>query len=396
MLSFCIPVMNRLDDIKTTLKTNLLDNLEDQHQIEFLIVCFDEGTETRDWVEANFEEYLQTGYLRFVHLPNYLKSWHFCKAKNVFQKYLKGKIYASLDGDNYTGKNGGRFIIDVFKQRDFNCLFHQFQGTWGDGTCGRISLPANVYQEIGYEGKMLPRQADEMGVILTAIVSFKLRYVYYQDGANIFEKSNYLKKFILENDFEVFGFGIDKEHYPFFEEVEASVNQHDENYASDSELMKFYTEFNSTYSHYKNSQVPQLTQGYLEKLKGIQHNAIKIIGANKLFDSYFDVAQSNIEEGDIYLVSCVKDEICLKEFYQHYKKLGVTHFFIIDDYSNIPIEEVLGAYSDVSVFRPLVGQFRTSKVMWMEVILNKFCQNKWVFTVDSDEYVDLSEVVLST
>jgi hypothetical protein len=60
LLSFCVPVMNRLSDIQATLRRNLDDNINERHQIEFIVVCFDKDDKAAKWVKENFQEELTT------------------------------------------------------------------------------------------------------------------------------------------------------------------------------------------------------------------------------------------------------------------------------------------------------------------------------------------------
>lgn len=167
-VSYCIPVMNRLADLQATLAYNLQQNADHADRIEFLILCFEDGTETRDWVTRHFQSHLHAGYLRFVQLPP-LPIWHFGQAKSAFAGRLAGQVYSSLDADNFVTAGETEQLLSLIDDHGDRFLFHHFSGQWGDGSSGRITLPAAVYEQVRYDTRFLPRQFDEVDLILSAL-----------------------------------------------------------------------------------------------------------------------------------------------------------------------------------------------------------------------------------
>lgn len=392
-LSFCIPIMNRLDDIKVTLRQNLDDNFEDKHNVEFIVVCFDKNNLVKKWIFDNFKKELDCAYLRFYHLESELDFWHFGKAKNIFKNYIRGSIYASLDGDNFTGKRGGKQIIDVFVKYNYTCIFHQFQGDWGDGTCGRISLSTTHYLKYGYDANFLPRQWDELDAMLTVMVNEPdVVYISYS-GKSIIDKSQPFKQFLLDNDIVYktdFVCNDSKEHC----NVPISTGKHDSDYVRNDDLLRFSSKFNHLLSFIKNTKNKALNDKYHHEIISIQQELIDKVSIDDLFPQVLKTNTINVKKhnyNDVCLVSCVKDEQDLLAWYKHYKSLGVKHFFIVDDYSQTAVEELLD-FADVSVFTPLVGNFKHAKVFWLELILTRYCKGSWVYIVDSDEYIELPNI----
>ena len=390
-LSFCIPVMNRLGDLKATLRKNLDDNIEQRSEIEFLIVCFDKNQDTSNWINANFSTELESGYLRFVQ-SKVLTSWHFGKAKNAFHGLTRGRIYASLDGDNFTGKNGGRHIIDVFAAHDGNCVFHQFQGDWGDGTCGRLSLTMADYDEIGYDDDFLPRQWDELDAILSTLVRHpERRYVCYT-GKSITRKSHPFARFLNENSHFVRIVEIDSATDPLArKETDAAVGQHKTNYVQDDERLKYSSIFNHLTSFYKNCNSSTLRIKYANELVDVQRLMAECIDPQVLIDWFLtpqDTTSPTLDTADIVLAACIRNEDDIEAWQSHYRRLGVTHFLLIDDNSDNPIVQRVSSL-DTAVWRPHCGRFRYSKAFWIEILLRNFAAGCWVLTVDSDEYLDL-------
>ena len=96
-VSYCIPVMNRPDDIRSSLKFNLDQNRDLKNDVEFIVLFFDQDNSTHDWIRQEFADDLRTSYLRLV-LSTKLKEWHFCKAKTAFADLFEEKfIQASME-----------------------------------------------------------------------------------------------------------------------------------------------------------------------------------------------------------------------------------------------------------------------------------------------------------
>ncbi|AHM04477.1 hypothetical protein roselon_02132 [Roseibacterium elongatum DSM 19469] len=73
-------------------------------------------------------------------------------------------------------------------------------------------------------------------------------------------------------------------------------------------------------------------------------------------------------------------------FFDHYRRLGVTHFFVVDNGSTDGSFEWLAAQDDVSLFRQ-TGSFRQSGcgVAWVNHLIRRFGVGHWCFYVDIDE-----------
>ncbi len=393
LLSFCIPVMNRLVDLQATLRRNLHDNRVQQDRVEFIVMCFDRGTETADWIQQNFAKELASGYLRFYQSDR-LRRWHFGRAKNGFRGISKGRIYASLDGDNYTGPAGGQHIIDVFEANGYDCIFHQFQGDWGDGTCGRVSMTMQDYEEIGYDDDFLPRQWDELDAILSILVRYSSRrYVCYR-GKSIAKKSGPFARFISENSVDIRTVEIDAHLDPLVKtNGGCTVGQHDNKYVQENAQLKYFSIYNHLFSFIKNCQDVERREHYVSEIVAAQRDMVQHIDSHVLLDTFL-VADSvgNIisSSTDITLIACLKDEPCIDEWLNHYRNLGVTRFFLIDDHSVKPLSIRCQA-PDVHIWRPDAGRFRFSKAFWIELLARNYCMGQWVITVDGDEYIRLPE-----
>ncbi len=195
-ISYCVPVMDRLEDLKATLSKNLLSNKGFREQVEFVVLSYEDSGATFEWVRAHFGDALRSGYLRLIRMPR-LPVWHFGRAKNGFRGRLAGRFYSSLDGDNFVTGEETRQLLSVIKARGETFIFHHFSGQWGDGSSGRISLPARYFDAVGYDETFLPRQFDEVDLILSTLAARpELTLCRYGAGDGVLEADSvrgYLK-----------------------------------------------------------------------------------------------------------------------------------------------------------------------------------------------------------
>ncbi|QBF34271.1 hypothetical protein [Thalassococcus sp. S3] len=189
-ISYCIPVMNRRADLEATLAANLAANLAHRDRIEFLVLAFEDTPEILPWLQAQFPEALTSGYLRAISRPA-LPQWHFGQAKNAFRPYLSGQLYSSLDADNFVTAEETRILLDALLRYGPDFIFHHFSGTWGDGSSGRITLPAWLYQRTGYDPTFLPRQFDEVDAILSGLATAPfLPLLHYDVATHVLDTDN--------------------------------------------------------------------------------------------------------------------------------------------------------------------------------------------------------------
>lgn len=92
---------------------------------------------------------------------------------------------------------------------------------------------------------------------------------------------------------------------------------------------------------------------------------------------------------DIILFSTMRNEaIRLPYFFDYYRKLGVRHFFIVDNGSTDGSPEILDQYEDVSWWHT-DASYRDSRfgMDWLNHLLNRFGAGHWCVTVDPDEFL---------
>jgi hypothetical protein len=155
-LSFCITCKNRFFQIKETLPKNLKDNILFKGIVEFVLVDFDSKDGLREWIVNNFKKELNEGYLKY-YFTEELPYWHVSVAKNTAHLCASNEILVNLDCDNFTGWNGGKFVIRQFLKSRSDMVLHQWGGHYGDGTYGRISMLKKFFLKVGgYDESLEP------------------------------------------------------------------------------------------------------------------------------------------------------------------------------------------------------------------------------------------------
>lgn len=89
------------------------------------------------------------------------------------------------------------------------------------------------------------------------------------------------------------------------------------------------------------------------------------------------------------VVVVVKNELKrMKAFFQHYRKLGVNQFVVLDNGSNDGTLEYLMEQDGTRVFQILEGFQTQKKEAWIEKLLVMTGFDHWYIVVDSDELLD--------
>jgi hypothetical protein len=379
--------MNRPDDIRLTLQHNLEENRGYQDSIEFIVLFLDEDTETHDWIRDAFAPDLASGYLRLI-VASTLPFWHFGRAKNAFRGRILGDVYCSLDGDNFVTPNETQQILDVRETHGEHFILHHFSGKWGDGTSGRVSTPKSLYETIGYDDRFLPRQFDEMDLIFSTLVRrAKTKLVRYQTDDHVFSPNTCA------------AFASQRPRLPEQTIIlppvarRAPLSPRSATYVNEDAVLQAMGAFNQAVCFWKNA-VDSQRRHYIGDVFKARHAVIDAMPREMLLPTIISPIGRNklpeVKPGEIGVFASLRDDqVYLAKFHQHYRELGVKHFFLIDDGSTLPVSEVL-PYEDVHVFRPEAGVYATGRGMWLEALMKYFLSpGMWAVTVDADEFLDL-------
>ena len=180
-LSFCITCKNRLHQIRQTLPRNLEDNMAYKDVTEFVLVDFGSTDGLQEWVAENFTKEIEDGYLKYYYTEE-LPSWHTSIAKNTSHILANNHIVVNLDCDNFTGRNGGLFVIESMLKYGWDkTVLHQFGNEYNDGTHGRISLSRSNFLMLGgYDESFEPAGYQDNDFLLRAQLS-GLHYIHLPD-----------------------------------------------------------------------------------------------------------------------------------------------------------------------------------------------------------------------
>lgn len=100
--------------------------------------------------------------------------------------------------------------------------------------------------------------------------------------------------------------------------------------------------------------------------------------------------KKNIEDDSICLISVLRDENVLIEYFiKYYKKIGITHFIFIDNGSKDGTFEYLKELDENILLYSTYDDYKQAGygVDWVNDILNKKCKNNWCLVVDIDELI---------
>ncbi len=129
----------------------------------------------------------------------------------------------------------------------------------------------------------------------------------------------------------------------------------------------------------KNIWKKVIKEDYFPALDYLDNHLIKI-----------DKKNINIQEKDIVLFTHIYNEMNrLPFFLEHYRKLGISKFIIIDNNSTDNCQEFLLSQSDVHIFWTNSCHLQSSSGMsWIKSLKDKYIpENSWYLVVDADEFL---------
>lgn len=180
-LSFCITCKNRFYQISKTLPKNLKDNERFKGMVEFILVDFGSEDGLKDWILENFTNELAEGYLKYYYTEE-LPYWHACIAKNTAHLLANHDILVNLDCDNFTGFNGGYFIIEQFMKYGKDIFIHQSRKNSWNGSYGRISVMRDYFNKIGGYNENFEPMAFQDDDLMYRLSALRLKYVHISNN----------------------------------------------------------------------------------------------------------------------------------------------------------------------------------------------------------------------
>ena len=89
------------------------------------------------------------------------------------------------------------------------------------------------------------------------------------------------------------------------------------------------------------------------------------------------------------LITVVKDELTrMREFFRHYRRIGVRKFVILDNVSHDGTREFCMSQDDADVFSVEQSFTSARHVSWINRLLMRYGFDRWYISVDADEFLD--------
>ena len=99
-ISICTNVMDRLDDIRTTLEENIKANL-DYPDVEHLVLDYNSKDGFSDWIRKDMKEWIRNGRL-VVYRTTDPTGYNMAHSRNISFTLATGTIVNNVDADNFT------------------------------------------------------------------------------------------------------------------------------------------------------------------------------------------------------------------------------------------------------------------------------------------------------
>jgi len=381
-ISYCIPVMNRLADLQGTLAFNLREHRAMVGQVEFIVGSFDRDTTVPDWLERSFPDDIASGLLRSIRLEP-LAFWHFGRAKNGFAPHLRGRLMSSLDADNFVTAAQSRVLLDLSAQTAGFAIVHHFSGHFGDGTSGRVTLPAAVYRVVGYDERLFPRQFDEYAVMLRAMCRFPFLPVYRMEGCcDVFEQSMALRVFQQAERL------VNARRTVAMPEGPAPINPRGETYVANDEQLKWTDLFNAAQTRFELARGQSFRREMLDKARWAGRELRRHVSPASLGAVLFEKPPQP-GDGLTLVALCSSPPSFVKRFCAHHLALGVSRLILLVAHDDPP-DHHAGLPSQVETIRCDIGLRETAGLMWLETAFRcALHEGQWGMMMETSELLQL-------
>jgi hypothetical protein len=190
-LSYCTTCMDRLWQLEQTLPYNLSKLKDDE---EICLVNYNSKDGLDEYIRNNFTKEIEDGRLKYFYTKD-PQFFHASKAKNLAHRLGSGGWLFNLDGDNFINKTS-RWFIDSMENI---CAFHEWEGSYADGTYGRICIKREVFFAIGgYNEKFNPIYYED--------IDLKKRCAFFSKSGKIIKNCHKLEIMpIMNNNVDILG-----------------------------------------------------------------------------------------------------------------------------------------------------------------------------------------------
>jgi hypothetical protein len=184
--------MNRRWQLERTLEDNLRALEGTSH---FIALCDYHSADGLARLVQRFPQALHTGTILYFRTTE-PSSFHASLAKNTAHRLALSRrpdVLFNLDADNRISRETVALVENVFRRQRDTAL-HNWSGEWGEGTCGRIALAAQRWQELGgYDEALLPMGWQDLDLLYRARL-LGLRYQPCSRGAGLAVANSYEDK----------------------------------------------------------------------------------------------------------------------------------------------------------------------------------------------------------
>ena len=191
-ISFCIPCMDRLNNIIETLPKNIEDN-KDYLNVEFVLLDYNSKDGLGDWIKKEMMKYIESGVLSYCRTEE-PKLFHMSHSKNVSHKLATGKMVCNLDADNFTTPGFARYLYNESKGRKNKIIFARGASKlfgklalFKDDFINELNGYDEMMQNYGYEDRDLYERAKNC----------KFKVIFYGDER--FKRINHSTEISVKN-----------------------------------------------------------------------------------------------------------------------------------------------------------------------------------------------------
>ncbi|TCD01261.1 glycosyltransferase [Pedobacter psychroterrae] len=153
-ISFCTTCMNRLLQLRVTLRKNIEDN-KDYAPLEFVLLDYNSSDGLESYVRDELSEYISDGTLVFYRTTDPSK-YSMSHSRNLAFNLASGEIICNIDADNFVGKGFAAYVNDQFQQYNNCFLTTQTSSSYvKNDVLGRICVRRSHFLNLGgYDEEM--------------------------------------------------------------------------------------------------------------------------------------------------------------------------------------------------------------------------------------------------
>ena len=123
------------------------------------------------------------------------------------------------------------------------------------------------------------------------------------------------------------------------------------------------------------------------RIEDVYHQGKAMLDADVVLKS--DHLKVSDDKADPILVVVVRDDLLrMQLLFDHYRRIGVHQFIVMDNCSTDGTLEYAMGQSDTRVYQVRTKYFTTAKEGWVEYAMRRVGVNRWFLVVDSDEMLD--------